>query len=144
MSEGGYFLVVDVLGFGRMVRNCGDAQLDGRVASWVQLVESTATRFHLKRFQLISDTLFVAVPGRTEHIATLVEFCRQLLVDALEQSFPLRGAIAHGSFVWGNTIYGRAVIAARELQQKQNWIGATCSPNLPGADELWSVDQLVC
>ena len=89
MSETGYFLVIDVLGFESIIRNCADTQLEGRVASWTQLVESTATRFHLKRFRLLADALFLAVPSRLERIATLVEFCRQLLVDGLEQAFPL-------------------------------------------------------
>jgi hypothetical protein len=144
MADSGYFLIADVLGFGRIVHNSSDADLDTRIQAWVHLVESTASKFGIVRLQLISDTLFVAVPSSTEDLVKLVDFSRQLLANGIEQSFPVRGAIVHGTFAWGKLTYGRAVISAHELEQAQNWIGIACAPQLPGVETLWSIDRLIC
>jgi hypothetical protein len=144
MADSGYFLIADVLGFGRIVHNSPDAVLDDRIQVWVNLVESTATTFGIDKLQLVSDTLFVSVPSTTDDLAKLLDFSRQLLTDGIEHSFPVRGAIVHGTFAWGKLTYGRAVISAHELEQSQNWIGIACASQLPGTDSLWSIDRLLC
>jgi hypothetical protein len=144
MADTGYFLIADVLGFGRIVRNSPDAILDDRIRDWVNLVESIAAKSGLDRFQLISDTLFMSVPSTTDELVKLLDFSRQLLSDGIEQSFPVRGAIVHGTFAWGKLTYGRALISAHELEQAQNWIGVSCAPQIPNIGNLWSIDRLIC
>src|SRR5258706_5887148 len=116
MADTGYFLIADVLGFGRIVRNSPGVALDDRIQEWVNLVESTASKFGIGKLQLISDTLFVSVPSASEELVKLLDFSKQLLADGIEQSFPLRGAIVHGTFAWGKLTYGPAVISAHELE----------------------------
>ena len=144
MADTGYFLIADVLGFGRIVRNTPEATLDDRIQVWVNLVESTAAKFGIEKLQLISDTLFVSVPSAIEELEKLLNFSRQLLTDGIEQSLPVRGAIAHGTYAWGKLTYGQAVISAHELEQAQNWIGIACAPQVSVTDNLWSVDRLIC
>jgi hypothetical protein len=144
MADTGYFLIADVLGFGRMVHNSPEAALDERIREWVNLVEAAASKFAVDKLQLISDTLFASVPSTIEGLAKLIDFSRELLTDGIEKSFPVRGAIVHGTFSWGRLTYGQAVIAAHELEQAQNWIGVACASGLPAISTLWSVDRLVC
>lgn len=144
MADTGYFLVADLLGFGKIVRNSSEDELDERITVWVDLVQSTATKCGVENLQLISDTIFASAPSSPEGLQTLVNFSRQLLIDEIHKSLALRGAIIHGSFTWGKLTYGRAIVSAYGLEQSQNWIGVTCSAGLPGANDLWSLEGLVC
>lgn len=90
------------------------------------------------------DTLFAGAPSTVEGLSGLLSFSRDLLSRGFEKSFPIRGAIVHGEYVFGKLTYGRAVIAAHELEQAQNWIGITCAPDLPNIETLWSLDLVVC
>lgn len=144
MNNTGYFLVADLLGFGRIVKNSTEPSLNARIDEWINLVEATAYLHGINHLQLISDTLFVGAPSSVEGLSGLLGFSRDLLSKGIEKSFPMRGAIVHGEYVFGKLTYGRAVIAAHELEQAQNWIGITCAPNLPGIKDLWSLDRVVC
>lgn len=144
MAENGYFLVADVLGFGKIVQNSTEDELDKRIAAWVALVENTAAANQIYRLQLISDTLFVAVEPVDGALGRLIAFSRQLLSEGIENSFPVRGSIVHGGFNWGKLTYGRAVISAHELEQNQNWIGIACAPDIPHLDQHWGLDKLIC
>lgn len=144
MADTGYFLMADVLGFGKIIDNSTALERDTRIYDWVSLVESIAEEFGIEQFQLISDTLFASVASDRSALIKLLDFSSRLLTDGIEKSFPIRGAIVHGEFTWGKLTYGPAVIDAHRLEQAQNWIGITCAVELPGLDELWSVDRVVC
>lgn len=144
MNNTGYFLVADLLGFGKIVKNCQEQTLNERIAEWTNLVDSTASLHGINHLQLISDTLFAGAPSTVEGLSGLLSFSRDLLSRGFEKSFPIRGAIVHGEYVFGKLTYGRAVIAAHELEQAQNWIGITCAPDLPDIETLWSLDLVVC
>lgn len=144
MNETGYFLAADLLGFGQIVKNSTPEELDARMEAWSGLVESTAKDYGISQFQLISDTLFVGTPSTQEGLTSLLCFSRDLLSRGIRQSFPLRGSIVHGAYRFGNLTYGRAVIAAHELEQAQNWIGIACEPRLRGIECAWSVDLAIC
>lgn len=144
MNDTGYFLAADLLGFGKIVKNSTPAELDARMEAWSSLVESTAKTYGISQFQLISDTIFVGIPSTQKGLISLLSFSRELLSRGIEQSFPLRGAIVHGAYRFGNLTYGRAVITAHELEQTQNWIGIACEPGLPHIGSAWSVDVVIC
>ncbi|MGH8427061.1 MAG: hypothetical protein ACRES7_03655, partial [Gammaproteobacteria bacterium] len=144
MAAPGYFLVADVLGFGRIVDNSSESELDQRIGGWTSLVESTAATHGIIHFQLVSDTLFVAEPSSEAGLANLLNFSIELLSAGVLRSLPVRGAIVHDSYEWGKLTYGRAVIAAHQLEQAQNWIGITCASGLPAIDRFWSIDCVVC
>lgn len=144
MAETGYFLVADILGFSAVIANTAEGRIDQRIEQWASLVESSRAQHGVMQCQLFSDTVFAAAPSSESGLKCLVDFARELLTVGLEQSFLVRGAIAHGSFVWGKLTYGRAVIEAHELESRQNWIGVACQGGLPHVKNLWGVDQLVC
>lgn len=144
MTEAGYFLVADILGFSAVIANTAEGRIDQRIQQWASLVESARAQCGIMRCQLFSDTVFAAVPSSEDGLKCLVAFARELLTDGLKQSFLVRGGIAHGSFLWGPLIYGRAVIEAHELESRQNWIGVACQGGLPHVKNLWGWDQLVC
>lgn len=140
----GYLLVADLLGFSQIVNNSVGHALDERINAWVDLVTKTAKTHGIENIQLVSDTLFVGAPSSHDGLAGLISFSRDLLSSGLDQSFPIRGAIVHGLYSFGKLTYGKAVIAAHELEQAQNWIGVACAPNLPLINKFWSLDKVVC
>jgi hypothetical protein len=144
MADTGYFLTVDVLGFGRIIKNSTESELESRITRWTSLVDVTAKKHGIEKLQLISDTVFVGVDSSEAGLSALLAFSRDLLSSGVDQSLPVRGALVHGSYTWGKLTYGKAVIAAHELEQAQNWIGIACSHNLPGIEGMWSLDKLVC
>jgi len=144
MAKTGYFLVADVLGFGRMILNAPEGTLDERIIEWVSLVQISAKAANIESFQLISDTVFASAPPSAEGLNSLIQFSQFLIADGLARFFPIRGAIVYGDFEWGDLTYGRAVVQAHDLEMSQNWIGIACEPGMPNVSALWHLDKLVC
>jgi len=117
--ENGYFFCGDILGFSNIVESLHQNTLEKKIANWSTLVKDSAETSGVNRFQLVSDTVFAT----SSKLETLILFARQLLNNGINESLPIRGAISYGEFKWGELVYGRAVIAAHELETKQNWIG---------------------
>jgi hypothetical protein len=139
----GYFFIADLLGFGSVVRNSTDSELVTRINSWTGLVESLAKKNAIENIQLISDTIFASTDSSSEGLKKLILFSRALLNDGVPQSFAIRGAIVHGEYNWGRLTYGKAVIAAHELETNQNWIGVSCEEGLPHMDDHWGFESLL-
>jgi len=144
MANVGYFLVADMLGFSRVVSNLSEGELDRRTGEWVVFVKAAASRASVDQLQLISDTVFAAASSTADGLSRLSQFARILLQEGLAKLFPVRGAIVHGSFEWGELIYGRAVVEAHTLERAQNWIGVGCDPALPHIDQFWGIDNMIC
>lgn len=140
----GYFMVADLLGFGRLVENLPHSELIARVEGWISLVEHEAASCSVPHHQLISDTLFAATDDTLRGLRTLITFGRSLLEKGLTQNLPVRGAITFGSYEWGSLIYGDAVIKAHSLEQLQDWVGIACSGGLPQIDEVWGLESVIC
>lgn len=142
--ETGYFFIGDLLGFSRIVENSSDAELSSRLDGWFDLVQEAVRISGIKRFQLLSDTVFAASDSSEAGLRQIVALSRHLLESGIAKSLPVRGAISHGTFQWGNVTFGKAVISSHSLEQAQQWIGISCSPTLPHLDSLWSLSGLVC
>ena len=127
-----------------MILNAPDGMLDSRMNEWVSLVKNAALNSSVEQLQLISDTVFASAPSSRDGLDRLVRFSQALLSDGLAKFFPIRGAIVHGEFEWGELTYGRAVIDAHELEMSQNWIGVACAPGLPHGADMWGLDKLIC
>lgn len=138
----GYFFVADILGFSNIVQNSSETELVARINSWTTLVDSLAHQHDIDNIQLISDTVFAYTDSSTGGLRKLIEFSSSLLNQGVPQSLPIRGAITYGHFDWGRLTYGRAVIAAHELEASQNWIGVSCG-NLPHIADHWGFDSLI-
>ncbi|MEP7097826.1 MAG: hypothetical protein ABI748_09210 [Dokdonella sp.] len=140
----GYFPVFDLLGFGAIIRNSAPVERTERIESWLALVdEATAASPHLNR-QVISDTLFMAADDSEAGLASVLDAARILLNRGMPASLPVRGAIVHGDYTWGERLtYGQAVIDAHELERSVEWVGVTCAADLPRVERFWDYDQLV-
>ena len=138
-----YFMVVDILGFSEIIKNLNGDEQNQRIADWVDLVETAKREAGVKETQLISDTLFVREEDSVEGLERLLRFGKILLERGLEINYPLRGAIVHGSATWGNPTYGKAVIAAHEVERALDWIGIACDLHLPHLGQLWGWDKVV-
>jgi len=140
----GYFLVADLLGFGRIAKNLEPKDLDERIRAWTTLVQDVAAKCKVDNTQLISDTVFSAAQPDSEGLLKLLRFSKCLLEKGVAESFPIRGAISYGPYEWGSLTYGKAVIDAHELEKAQDWVGVTCANLLPHIEEVWGVDLAVC
>ena len=138
-----YFLAADLLGFSTIVSNLSGEELEGRIESWVTLVNKIKPDTPTVRLQLISDTLFVREDGTRRGLECLLRFSRELLEQGMAMALPIRGAIAYGPVVWGGLTYGKAVIDAHRYEAVQEWVGIACAPKLPHIDQMWDWDRVV-
>ena len=136
----GYFLVVDILGFSKVIENLNRDQQAQRITAWVELVQNTGLKAAVKDKKFISDTLFVREEDSVDGLARLLKFAQLLLESGVNDSFLLRGAIVHGDSAWGKLPYGEAVIRAHKLEQSLDWLGIACTPRLPRLDSMWDWD----
>ena len=128
-STRGYFLLLDLLGFSRIVSNLNPQELTQRMGGdWVNLIGRTAADLHVNDIQLLSDTLFAREHDSNDGLDRLLRFARALLEGGIQESLPIRGAITYGDVTWGPLIYGKPVIEAHGLEKSQNWIGISCAP----------------
>jgi len=127
-----------------MISNTKAERLGQRIHEWVSIVDAARNACHLPRCQLFSDTVFAPAPSSQEGLQSLVSFARTLLTSGIEQSFLVRGGIAHGSFTWGELTYGPAVVEAHGLESRQKWIGVAAQSSLPHVANLWNLGHLVC
>jgi hypothetical protein len=123
----GYFLVVDILGFGQMVNNLSPSDLDEKMNTWIDIVKGTCESLEIENYQLISDTLFIGVGNENSDLSQLAMASRELLNSCVCKSIPIRGAISSGDYIWSKElVYGKAVIDAHELEMNQDWVGISC------------------
>jgi hypothetical protein len=140
----GYFLMADILGFSKIIENTKDVELDSRIGSWVTLVEALAKEYDIHSLQLLSDTVFAGTNSTQTGLRSLIAFGRSLLQKGLDASFPVRGAISHGSYEFGRLTYGKVVIKCHKIENAQEWMGIGCDANLPHGEGEWGLDSLVC
>jgi len=140
----GYILIADILGFSNIISNLDDKKLSERVEEWINLVRFLTAKHEIESYQLLSDTIFVAINGtETEHLTKIIEFGKTLLNESLKIDIPIKGAITYGSFSWGELIYGKPIIEAHNLEMNQNWIGITLNSGIPHAEECFNINTLV-
>lgn len=137
-------LVADILGFSSIVKNLTGDELSTRIKEWTDLVDLLVKKHGLSEYQLLSDTLFVSCEYNVDKAKSMLLLSRDLLSDGLEKSIPIRGAISYGEAIWGKLIYGKAVFNAHALEMDQNWIGVTCSLEIPDIQEYYANGFVIC
>jgi hypothetical protein len=142
--ETDYLFICDVLGFSNIVTDSSEHELSGRARAWVTPSTAAANKAGVKGMQLISDTFLASAPSTCEGLGQLVSYAQTLLNDGAPQSLPIRGAISHGLFEWGQLTYGKAVIAAHRLESSLEWVGVACDNELPHVEDQWGISSLVC
>ncbi len=140
----GFFLTADVIGFSNIVKNSNSVELNDRIGGWIAVVEAAARNAEVTRIQLISDTVFAVSDSTPEGLLSLIRFSQHVLQEGLAASLPVRGAITHGHFEWGQLTYGKAVIQSHQLESTQDWVGIACESNLLFVEQMWGLDKLVC
>ena len=134
-----YFLFADVLGFTNLVANLNLTTLDKRIEEWQKLVDSIMVDTSVNYLFMISDSVLVKEDDTEEGLERLLSFSKLLLERGVDNFFPVRGAISKGDVSWGQTIYGKAVLDAIDLEKVQHWIGIACQPSL---NIPWSWDTV--
>jgi hypothetical protein len=136
----GYFLCADILGFASIVRNLDSQELKKRISAWTKMAGDLIGEFEMeKNYSLISDTLFVYTEGTNKELIKLLSFCNKLLETSIKCYLPIRGGVSLGDyFVLNNTPYGKAVVRAHNLEQKQNWIGIALDESVKSESEEFS------
>lgn len=140
----GHIMIVDILGFSNIIQNLSDADLSLRINEWVKLTVRAAKSASIDRFSMLSDTVFAAADANEKGLVALITMARTLLNEGIQLSLPVRGAIAYGSFMWGELTYGKAVIEAHQLESAQNWIGISCASSVGLISACWGYDSLIC
>lgn len=139
-----YCYVGDLLGFKNIILNLEQHEQAKRVKEWIDLVTNSAERFKIFDFQLVSDTVFAVTNNELSGLETLLDFSRYMLEEGIKKSLPLRGAISIGDVNWNSHIkFGKAIIEAYNLANRQEWIGTSCEMNLPHLESLWDVNNVI-
>lgn len=113
-----YFFYGDILGFSQIVNSLSLMELKKRLIVWGSLVEKLITKYKIKKYLLVSDSLSICANSKDELIL-LINFCRELLEDGVNNSLPIRGAITYGEYNWEENIYGKAVTNAIDLEKNK-------------------------
>lgn len=137
-------LIADILGFSNIVDNLDGDHLAKRITDWIDLIKNLCVKYSIKDFQLLSDTLFVSVDYSSENARNLFKLSNELLTEGISKSLPIRGAITYGEVVWGQLIYGKAIIEGHRLESEQNWLGITCSLTVPDLANYYADGLLIC
>ena len=133
-----YFLFADVLGFSNLVDNVPHNSLDERLEEWISVIDLIRQGADVLKLSTVSDSVLAMEEDSEGGLDRLMVFSRLLLERSIRTSFPIRGAITKGDLTWGESIYGKALVRAVELEKSQDWIGISCQPDL---DVDWSWDS---
>ena len=127
--------VLDILGFGAMVRSQADVESFResylsvfRDDAVVSVAEPLAVRYHI-----YSDTIVIGslADGPIPGIVNLFCFCRFLWTWALLRAFPLRGAVAYGKVLWDDDVkVGVPIEEAARAEEDQQWVGIMVCPSV--------------
>ena len=79
-----YFMVADILGFSRMMKNLDGDQQAQRILEWVDVAQHAGCQAGVEEQQLISDTLF----AREEDSAVLRKAAETKLMPAISWKVP--------------------------------------------------------
>lgn len=139
-NRNGICLLVDILGFSKIVESLNDNELDKRINEWVDLVRSLTNKYSITKYNLLSDTLFVNFDN---DLSKTIKFSKELIEKSTFKCIPLRGAATFGEIIFGDFIYGKAVIKAHKLEMNQKWIGIVFDRNIPDIENYYGHDKLL-
>ncbi|MFA5906849.1 MAG: hypothetical protein WC836_23160 [Desulfobacula sp.] len=141
----GYFLMVDILGFGKIVQNLPNKTLTEKIDSWVSIVQRICSEHSVSQYQLISDTLFIGAGHNDSDLLKIIKISSSLLNICIPKSIPLRGSISFGDYTWSTElVYGKAVIEAHTHEMAQDWIGISCASSVPLSEKSESWQNMTC
>lgn len=138
-----YCYVSDLLGFKNIIINLESDKQCRRVDAWIEFVNKGADKFGIQNYHMISDTIFAIADGH-QGLETLLDFSKYMLEEGMKKSFPIRGGITFGDVNWRpHVVFGKAIIEAYNLANRQNWVGTSCDLDLSQLHGLWDVDKVI-
>ncbi len=142
--ENGYFFCGDIIGFSNLVERFDQRFLHEKISIWTGMIHKIAMECKITKFQMLSDTVYVAVGEGKSELKKIIIFSRKLLNLSINQSLPIRGAISLGTYQWAELVYGKAVIESHKLEKKQNWIGVILNQNVIVESKDYQAFNLIC
>lgn len=147
---------LDLLGTGRLVETKAWTEVFGVYSRAIERFRKDAFDEHLIERSIFSDSFVLwAVDDTARSYRAIDSFCRHFVAEMIQQSLPIRGAMAFGEFYAdkvASLYFGKALVDAYKLSESQNWIGFVLSEsvceqlsalNLPAQERLnyalWNV-----
>src|ERR1700730_8354476 len=131
----GYIALLDVLGFSSLLSNDGSA---GRLESYRKCLRNALedAAFGPKvDYVVFSDSIVLTTGDNHEALKVLLRRCSRLFGIMLENDIPLRGAVAHGSYVRESVaqsvfVAGKPIVEAHQFEIAQDWVGIMLAPSV--------------
>ena len=134
----GFVALLDVLGFAALV--AGDTEDGQKLQGYLQCLQeafaSDSSGLEVD-YVVFSDSIVITTKEDTEKsLLALLARCSKVFWLMLERKIPIRGAIAHGSYLRspdskaGVFVAGKAIIDAYNFETRQNWIGIMLAPSV--------------
>jgi hypothetical protein len=133
--ESGYVALLDVLGFSSLVSGDG---VFGRLQEYQQYLQEALMEHGgdpKVESVVFSDSIVLTTTNDSEDsLQALILRCSRVFGLMLQREIPLRGAIAHGSFLrstgpTGVFVAGKAIIDAYKYETAQDWVGIMLAPS---------------
>jgi hypothetical protein len=129
----GYVALLDVLGFSSLVSS---ERHNERISDYLGALQEILENTPLIEYLVFSDSILITTTNDTQDaLQAMIERCSRLFGQLLERNIPVRGAVAHGTYVSektrnGKFVAGRAIIKAYQFEEQQDWIGIMLAPSV--------------
>jgi hypothetical protein len=137
----GFVALLDVLGFTNLVNDDPGGR---KVLRYLECLKS-ATAGTSVDFVVFSDSIVLTgTDHNPDGLLPIAEACSRLMFNLVQESIPVRGAIAYGEFqretIDGGGqnssnvfVAGRPIIEAYDFEQRQDWVGIMLAPSAVSA-----------
>ncbi len=132
----GFVALLDVLGFSSLISSGqGVDSLQRYLGHIEEALTDQAVRAETD-YVVFSDSIVLTTRQDSEDaFKAIVLGCSRVLALLLAHEIPLRGAVAHGSFLRspnaaGIFVAGKAIIDAYQLEVAQDWVGIMIAPSV--------------
>ncbi len=131
----GFVALLDVLGFSSLVSGTGEVERLKRYQECLERAFDDEVYGPKVDYVVFSDSIVLTTVDDSEQsFKAIVRRCSRALGLMIEEEIPLRGAIAHGSFVresggGGVFVAGKAILEAYKYECLQDWVGVMLAPS---------------
>jgi hypothetical protein len=130
----GYTAFLDVMGFSAMI--AGERYAEG-ITDYLNALKSNLYVDDTNiEYVVFSDSIVITTANETDDsLQKIARACSSVFGALLTREIPVRGAIAHGSYVRektnsGTFVAGRAIIDAYNFEKIQDWVGVMLCPSV--------------
>ena len=133
----GYLAFIDILGFKDYLLERNSSQM---FDEYERILEEATNHDENIKYLLFSDTIILTLESRSEENKnSIFRACSVLLYELVSNNIPVKGGLTYGEYENriikdSKIIFGKALIDAYTIEQKQNWVGILISPKVIGSD----------